>query len=252
MLYITEKEFRSMESFNPYIKIKDNYLYKMLRNLDGFMLEYFHYLVNMPKIDGLIKPNDLIKDDSIYGYQMDYIPNSQNLTEYLQNPKFYIDRIQAMRDIFNTLNEIHKSIIIGDVRNANFLLTEDKTYFIDIDEGKKISSPGALRAYYDIICDGKFVRNRFASDAIKAFVSALSIYYGIDIELHFVRRNDIKDLYSLLKEIKANPIFLYYLDYLITLSKQRASKVELDFASLTSYIDLPTTTEVAKLCRMVK
>lgn len=72
MLEIKKEEIESLPQFKSSIYWgPDDTLYKVIRsNYRENRDDYYLYVNNLPTIEGLVLPIDLIKDDKIYGYQL--------------------------------------------------------------------------------------------------------------------------------------------------------------------------------------
>ena len=88
------------------------------------------------------------------------------------------------------------------------------------------------------------------SDIFKALLSALSIYYGIDLEKYFANK-DILNLLEALKTIKSNPILIYYIEYLIEKARMQDENIDLKFQEVVDYLELPSQKEKERLVRVL-
>lgn len=252
MLNLKKEEVESLPQFKRGLYWgPDDTLYKVIRindkeNRDDFYL----YVSNLKDVPGLVLPIDLIKDEHIYGYQIPYIPDSKNVDELIQEENPQLDIIAIMKSIFASLKGINEHLVLGDVRNTNILIQNNEALFIDWDFGKKVNSKECLFVCYCIIVNKHIVPDSKLSDILKALLSALSIYYGIDME-EFFSNKDLVELFDILKTIKANPALLYYIEYLIEKAKCQDDNLDLQFSDVADYIDRPSSKEKERLVRVL-
>lgn len=252
MLKIKKEEIESLPQFKPSIYWgPDNTLYKVIRkNTNENRDDFYLYVSSIQDTPGLVLPIDLIKDDNIYGYQLPFIENSQNVDEFIRKPKANTDILEVMKSIFTALEQINTHIILGDVRNTNILIKDNGAFFIDWDYGKKISSKETLLVCYCLALEKTLIPDSKLSDIFKALLSALSIYYGIDLEKYFANK-DILNLLEALKTIKSNPILIYYIEYLIEKARMQDENIDLKFQEVVDYLELPSQKEKERLVRVL-
>lgn len=255
MIYLPKSEFYKLDDFESLyssnLKFADeNTLYKAFRqSMFDWQIDFVKYLNEMPPIEGLLLPIDLIIDEEIYGYAMPYIKNAQNIEDYLCSPKIDVDIIQTIKNMYRILRKIHEYIIIGDIRNTNILITsESSCVFIDVEDGKKVDSNKNLITYYNIFVNKQFISNNKLNDLLKTFMSALSLYYDISLEKYF-RKRDICELLEILKVIKASSNLTYYLECLINNAMNKKDDCDIPFEEIIEFIDMPTESEKEKLRR---
>lgn len=250
MLSLKKEEVESLPQFKSNLYWgPDDTLYKVIRLNDRENRDdYYLYVNSLKNIPGLVLPIDLIKDDHIYGYQLPYIPDSKNIDELLQEEKRQLDIIAIMKSIFESLKVINEHLILGDDRNTNILIRNNEAFFIDWDFGKKVNSQKKLLVCYCIVINKHIIPDSKLSDIFKALLSALSIYYGIDIEDIFSNKDLIK-LFEVLKYINANPTLLYYIEYLIEKAKCQDDNLDLQFSDIAEYITPPSSKEKERLVR---
>lgn len=252
MLKIKKEKIESLPQFKPSIYWGPNdTLYKIIRtNQRENRDDYYLYVSNLSCIDGLVLPIDLIKDDKIYGYQLPYIAGSKNVSEFIRRPNKDADTMTIIKNIFKALENINHHLILGDVRNSNILIKGSEVSFIDWDYGKQISSKETLLVCYCLAINKKIIPDSKLSDTFKSLLSALSIYYGIDMEKFFSNK-DLTKLLEILKSINANPNLLYYFEYLIEKFTDYNDEIELNFSDVVDYIKPPSNKEKERLVRLL-
>ena len=250
MLNLKKEEVESLPQFKRGLYWgPDDTLYKVIRISDRENRDdYYLYVNSLKNVSGLVLPMDLIKDEHIYGYQLPYIPDSKNVDELLQEENNQLDVIAIMKSIFESLRGINEHLILGDVRNTNILIRNNEAFFIDWDFNKKINSKKTLLVCYCIDINKHIIPDSKLSDILKALLSALSIYYNIDIE-DFFSNKDLIELFEILKNIKANPALLYYIEYLIEKAKCQDDNLDLQFSDIAEYITPPSSKEKERLVR---
>lgn len=258
MIELSKEEFDKLEKYKnkASLRINGDYLYKFVNATNPKFLEY---VLSLPKIDGFLNPIDLISkpDGSIYGYSMPFLKEAKSLDELLNTIK-KDDVLQIIKELFDTLTELNKYIVYGDIRMANILLYKDKPYFIDWEDGKMISSRKRIfityyNPIYTIIIKHKLsildLENTL-TDNIKLYIVALSLIYGIDLEKAVIK-NDTSFLYSSLKKVRADRILLEYFKYLLELADQNKNKVDEPFTDNINLIKLPSNKQKEKLARLI-
>lgn len=245
---LPKKEFLTLPKLNEKVRIKDNKIFKMCNTKYVSPESFLTYLVSLPNISGAILPDDILIDDSIYGVTSKYLNGSQNITEYLDNPRFEIDIINTIKKIFITLNKIHEFFIIGDVRNENILLTPDEPYFIDFENGRRFDENRFLQTYYSIYVKKLAIDDSKISDTFKTLISVLSIYYTLDLEYLFMGKS-MEDLLLLLINSKSNKYLIYYLESLINDVKNGNYESFFDFTKIIDYLTPPSEKEKNRLIR---
>lgn len=250
MLSLKKEEVESLPQFKSNLYWgPDDTLYKVIRLNDRENRDdYYLYVNSLKNIPGLVLPIDLIKDDHIYGYQLPYIADSHNIDELIAQDTSNLDIIQIITSIFEALNSINKHLVLGDVRNTNILIRNNEAFFIDWDFGKKVNSQKTLLVCYCIVINKHIIPDSKLSDMLKALLSALSIYYGIDMEKQFSNKDPI-ELLNILEYIKANPNLIDYVKYLIEKAKNQDNKIDLQFSEVAKHIEPPSKQEKERLVR---
>lgn len=218
-MIITPHEFEKMTLLHQkhdFIRIKDGTLYKEISNLTSDP-EFIKYLSTL-SIPGVILPKELIyyPNKALFGYTMPYISNSLNIEEFMRYKEFLeIDIVKTITTIFHIVEEIHKHFIISDIHNKNFLLTKDKPYIIDCDNGFKFDGiPKDYSILYNIIIDSKVLYTSVLSDNFKTLISMLCFYYRHDFEGDCLN-NDIINIFEYLIKVHPSSPFIKYFDYLL-------------------------------------
>lgn len=252
MLEIKKEEIESLPQFKPSIYWgPGNTLYKVIRsNYHENRDDYYLYVSNLEDIEGLVLPIDLIKEDKIYGYQLPYIEGSKNIDEFVKNPTKDADIMAIIKSIFKALENINVHLVLGDVRNTNILVKGNEATFIDWDYGKKKHSKETLLVCYCLAINKRIIPDSKLSDIFKTLLSALSIYYGIDMEKYFANK-DLTDLLEILKSINANPNLIYYFEYLIEKFMEQSDEIDLNFSEVADYIESPSSKEKERLVRIL-
>lgn len=252
MLEIKKQEIEILPQFKPSLYWGPNdTLYKIMRtNSKENRDDYYLYVSSLTDVEGLVLPIDLIKEDNIYGYQLPYIAKSQNIDEFIKHPPKNVDRMAIIKSIFKALESINTHLVLGDIRNTNILIKGNDALFIDWDFGKRESSKEILLVCYCLAINKKLLPDSKLGDIFKSLLSALCIYYGIDLERYFANK-DLIDLLKILKKIKANPNLIYYFEYLIEKFMEKSDTIDLSFTEIVDYIDPPSTKEKEKLVRIL-
>lgn len=251
MLSIKKEEVEALPQFKNNIYWgPEKTLYKIIRIKERNSDLFYTYVNSLPNIPGLVLPIDLLKDGHIYGYQLPYIPDSQNIDELISSNKENIDVMAIMTSIFEALRNIHKYLILGDIRNTNILIKDDNALFIDWDFGKKLGSTKSLLVCYCIVINHHIIPDSKLSDILKTLLSALSVYYTYDFEELFANK-DLVDLLEVLLTIEANPNLIYYVKYLIGKAKNNDASIDLQFTDIASFITPPSKKEKEKLARIL-
>lgn len=250
MLSIKKEEVEALPKFKSNIYWgPDDTLYKVIRNNEAND-EFYHYVYNLPPILGLVQPLELLKEQKIYGYQLPFIKDSKNIDELIASNKSDFDTIAIMKSIFESLKNINKYLVLGDIRNTNILIKDNQALFIDWDFGKKVNSKKTLLVCYCIVINHHILPDSKFSDTLKALLSSLSIYYNHDFEVSFANK-DLLDLLEILTNINANPNLLYYIDYLFDKVKSNDHHLDLCFTDVAPFITPPSTKEKEKLVRIL-
>lgn len=124
-------------------KYSDRYLLKIFKSKIDLELkeEKIDFLIKTELPDYVVKPLAKVYVDDVFaGYKMLFIDGAVSFHE-LQKPKYvkenYISPtylIERMIEVGEGIKELHqKGFILGDIRNYNFLLKDNKVYFIDVD-----------------------------------------------------------------------------------------------------------------------
>ena len=252
MLEIKKEEIESLPQFKSSIYWgPDNTLYKVIRsNYRENRDDYYLYVSNLPDIEGLVLPIDLIKDDKIFGYQLPYIEGSKNIDEFVKKPNKDADIMAIIKSIFKALENINVHLVLGDVRNTNILIKGNEATFIDWDYGKKKHSKETLLVCYCLAIHKRIIPDSKLSDIFKTLLSALSIYYGVDMEEYFANK-DLSNLLQILYNINANPNLIYYLEYLIEKFMEHSEDIDLNFSNVVDYIEPPSSKEKERLVRIL-
>lgn len=254
MINLSKEEFEKLPYFiniftDTIRKGPNGLLYKRFRSTPSSLeIEFLCYLNSLSNIEGLLLPTDLLKDEGIYGLAMPEVKNAQNIDEFLTNPKVNIDIKDIIKKLHEYLTNIHNYLVLGDIRNTNILLTEEKPIFIDIEGSKKKDSPYDLNVFYYVKVDGRVMPLNALSDLFKTFISSLSLIYDISFEKYFVNK-DMTILLDLLKKINADISLVYYLDYLINQAKEQQDYANFSLSELIDDITLPTENEKERLVR---
>lgn len=253
MLHIKKEHIKSLPKYKKDLYWgPNNTLYKVFRiPSNSTRDEYYLYINKLKNISGLVLPLDLIKDGNIFGYQLSYIPNSNNINEIIQKKDNNLDIIKTIKSIFLALENIHKHFIIGDIKNSNILIKNNIAYFIDWDMGKKLDSEENLLVDYRMVFEKHLIMDNKIHDIIKAFICALSLYYEINLERYFANR-DLTELLTVLQAIKTNHNFICFLEYLIYNIKKQNDQIDLKFSQIIDYVDLPTKLEKERLVRILR
>lgn len=214
--YLTQDDFEQLPKFKgkELIRVKNHNLYKRIAISK---LVFVEYLATLAHRKGLVLPEAMFGDTRFFnGYVMKSINGSMNVDEYIANPnRPSIDPAAIFKKILTLVEVANRSFVIGDVRNSNILITPNQPYLIDFENGRKLYDYAApISAFYHIKCDGELILESALTDRIKALISALSMYYNLDLEMHYSDK-DIVKLIEDLESVKAPKSILDYLNYLI-------------------------------------
>lgn len=248
-MYIDKKDIFKMPRYTDAIRRQGRILYKMCDTIHFTSENFLKYLTQMPRIPNTILPKDIIRDETgIYGTITYRIYNSQNLEEFLDNPKFEIDLIDTIKKLTIALNALHEHIIVGDVRNANILLTKNNPYFIDFESSDFKKGSRFLAVYYSVRTENLIIPDNQLADSIKFFISLLCIYYNCDLEYLF-KSSTLNDLLSLLINIDANKHLIFYLRTLIADANKNLDAASTNLLEIVNLLTPPSETEKNRLIR---
>ncbi len=76
----------------------------------------------------IVLPKEVIKNDKTRGYTMEFI-KGDNESIYTMNKETLVDELNKLREDLEKLGK--KKIMISDLRDSNFLSTNDRFYLID-------------------------------------------------------------------------------------------------------------------------
>lgn len=252
MIELSISELKQLPKFKDNIYWSPNgTLYKYSRETKYPLFnreDFFYYVKSLPNINGLLQPQDLLVDEKVYGYEMlpiNGLSIEELILKKLINDNKY-DIKELMKKLISTLKVINKYFIFSDVRNSNILISESDVTFIDWDIGKKLTDSFMIPPFYIITDRNKIVCESKLTDMIKGFICALSLYYGKSFE-NLIASKELVDVKMILKEVKANPYIIYYVDYLIEKIKNKDESIELYFDDIIDSIDLPSKKEKERL-----
>lgn len=257
MINLEISELKELTKFKQNIFLApDETLYKICRDPMFISAEYEEFLIyvnNLPKINGLLQPLDLLCDGHFYGYQMDFIKGfsldaliSKNMLNYDE-----WDIKELIKQLFLILQNINKYFIFSDIRNANILVDKNNLTFIDWDLGRKIGDNKVIPTYYDIVYGKKVYPVSILTDNIKAFICALSLYYNMSFEKFIVYKcATIEEIKDILLSVKADYRLIDYIKYLIDQLKKDETIVDLYFNDIVDDIKLPSKREKRKIKKL--
>lgn len=206
-LNISRSELKKKNKFNTNIYEENNILYKVCSDtIDREISHTLCYIHSMPKIDGFLGINDLLVDNGyIYGYTMDKLENSFTLGSVIESEFSLEEKFNLINKITNTIKEIHKYFVIGDIRLDNILIYNNEPVIIDIENGQKLKTRKYLVTYYSL----RDKKNSIMDDIFKLFVCTLSILLNTNLEELFVCENG-NYLDECVYNLGCNEIICYY------------------------------------------
>ena len=210
---------------------------------------FWKFMNGFKSFPGVLLPIDLLCDQEIYGYKMPFISNAQDISLLVSRNEQEKDVRKIILEIFAILKEIHKYFIFNDIRNSNILIKDDNAIFIDWDLGIiKDTNTKACCYYYTY--NISYIGTIF-EDIVKAFISALSLFYYCDLEI-FMKKHSIFDLRELLLNAKADREIIHTIDIIIDIYFKKRKMEELDVVGLFETIDLPSKREKNRVRKRIK
>lgn len=252
MIEIDREIIKKYPKFSPGIyEGEDNDLYKICSLFpdEDQRRNFWKFMNGFKSFPGVLLPIDLLCDQEIYGYKMPFISDAQDISLLVSRDEQDKDVRKIILDIFAILKEIHKYFIFNDVRTSNILIKDDSAIFIDWDLGiVKDSKDDACCYYYTY---NKFYIGTIFEDIVKAFISALSIFYHCDLEI-FMKNNSIFDLRALLLNARADREIIHTIDIIIDIYLKKRKMEELDVVGLFETVDLPSKREKNRVRKRIK
>lgn len=221
-VYKNAKPYKS-STFSTLYKKKDR-LFKLFDNVLGIDLESLKYkqsLYNQVS-PTIILPKDFIMDkEKICGYEQKYI-----WSYTLENAIYKDIPFERKKDIINSLSnslkEINKFLIVGDINLENILIPRNKLdnngYLIDFDFAKKFDSPRIIPTFLTIKdSNNQTMNDNLDTDKIRLFICIISFLYGFNFEYNVNHFGAIPTLYYILGELESldnNGLIMEYAEYL--------------------------------------
>ena len=252
MIEIDREIIKKYPKFSPGIyEGEDNDLYKICTLFpdEDQRRNFWKFMNGFKSFPGVLLPIDLLCDQEIYGYKMPFISNAQDISLLVSRNEQEKDVRKIILEIFAILKEIHKYFIFNDIRNSNILIKDDNAIFIDWDLGIIKNSTDKACCYYYTY--NTFYIGTIFEDIVKAFISALSIFYHCDLEI-FMKNNSIFDLRTLLLNARADREIIHTIDIIIDIYLKKRKMEELDVVGLFETIDLPSKREKNRVRKRIK
>lgn len=252
MIEIDREIIKKYPKFSPGIyEGEDNDLYKICSLFpdEDQRRNFWKFMNSFKSFPGVLLPIDLLCDQEIYGYKMPFISDAQDISLLVSRDEQDKDVRKIILDIFAILKEIHKYFIFNDIRTSNILIKDDSAIFIDWDLGIiKDTNTKACCYYYTY--NISYIGTIF-EDIVKAFISALSLFYHYDLEI-FMKKHSIFDLRELLLNAKADREIIHTIDIIIDIYFKKRKMEELDVVGLFETIDLPSKREKNRVRKRIK
>ena len=252
MIEIDREIIKKYPKYSPGIyEGEDNYLYKICSLFpdEDQRRNFWKFMNGFKSFPGVLLPIDLLCDQEIYGYKMPFISNAQDISLLVSRDEQDKDVRKIILDIFAILKEIHKYFIFNDIRTSNILIKDDSAIFIDWDLGIIKNSTDKACCYYYTY--NTFYIGTIFEDIVKAFISALSIFYHCDLEI-FMKNNSIFDLRTLLLNARADREIIHTIDIIIDIYLKKRKMEELDVVGLFETVDLPSKREKNRVRKRIK
>ena len=252
MIEIDREIIKKYPKYSPGIyEGEDNYLYKICSLFpdEDQRRNFWKFMNGFKSFPGVLLPIDLLCDQEIYGYKMPFISDAQDISLLVSRDEQDKDVRKIILDIFAILKEIHKYFIFNDIRTSNILIKDDSAIFIDWDLGIIKNSTDKACCYYYTY--NTFYIGTIFEDIVKAFISALSLFYHCDLEI-FMKNNSIFDLRALLLNARADREIIHTIDIIIDIYLKKRKMEELDVVGLFETIDLPSKREKNRVRKKIK
>ena len=222
-VYLSQKELNNnYKKFNRCLYHSDHgTVYKnceLSLNDPGFVGERISFISELQPIEGFTYPLSILCDEEhIYGYEMPFLKGYITFAELLKTPgKIYnsflsFEQKKSLLTILHEcLKKLNQQYIVGDIRLDNLMLSKSGNgVLIDWENGAPIHSGLDIFTAYEVFDNSNLIQD----DAIKLFISSLSLLYGVNFEI-IVRCNT---LYALFDMELDSPIKEYIEDVLNSL-----------------------------------
>ena len=218
----------------------NNQIHKMFKGLVTEELEsqlYYNLLIKEELDRRIVMPNALIPDKHgiVIGYIMDYIRGMTISQKILHDDLDFDDKARLVNDFFYLLKEVHNYLTVGDVRNSNLMIGDDKNaYMIDFDFAVRNTTSKSPYVSYHIFNGDECLEDKNA-DIIKMFISALSLLYDYNLETEIKRYSDISHIKDF---IPYGGVLKDYYEYF-------ANKIY-HHEPITEYLDIPLGENIGK------
>lgn len=182
-------------------------------NAPDFVSERIKFVAGMGPIDNFNYPLSVLADENnvIYGYESIYYPNYKTIFDYIRdcNPAWlsFEEKKKILLDINRTLKDVNNDYVVGDINLSNILISGSGDGVI-IDWENGFPFPSTLEAFskYDI----RFL-NPVQNDAIKMFISSISLLYKVSFEQLFSRIT-VDRMLNFAKLLKMPRPIIHYLE----------------------------------------
>ena len=206
---IKKDKVRIKKEFYTNIHEEKDILYKICNDYSSYETQdILTYIYSLPKIDGVLGITDLLCEDGvIYGYTMPKLNGSVTLKSIIEKQFSDETKCFLIKKLTNTLKELHKYLVIGDIRLDNILIYENKPLFIDLENGQKIYERNYLVTLYDL----RDKEYSVMDDIFKLFVCIMSILFNEDFEYLFTTSYDDRQHFEdFINKINSSEIKVYY------------------------------------------
>ncbi len=177
----------------------NNKIYKMFKGLVLEDLEtqlYYNLAIKEDLDRRIVMPNALIPDEHgiVIGYIMDYIKGETISKKILHDDLDFYDKTRIINDFFYLLKQVHEYLTVGDIRNSNLMIGEDRNaYMIDFDFAVRNTLSKNPTVCYQLFNNEECLDDK-NGDIIKMFISALSLLYDFDLEKEIKRYSDVNHI----------------------------------------------------------
>lgn len=148
-------------------------------------------------------------------YEMDFYRNSKTMKKTISS-RFQMKEEQKkaiMYQLFQTLEQLHKHIVLGDIHLDNLLIWQNQGIICDWDCYRKLDENSSIESLYYLYKEK--IKQNALTDTIKLVISLLSFYFHENFEKPFsTEDNALETLFDTLQEKypSLKPIFFQLME----------------------------------------
>lgn len=241
------------KAFNYDTYKKGNKVYKLI---DIESESYMDKLEELRHIPGIVVPQKLISANKDYytpyiGYVRKFV-SGKDINNYILTHPSDEEIIMLTLNLFDTLDEINKHIILCNIKPSNIVVNKQKPFFINLETFKRVGGIISVDDEKLYLYDSKnhFIDFNILTDKIQLFYVILGLFYGITY-INELEYGSLSRLINILKTINADKNLVYYLKSLDNDAINKKSAPSEHFQNILPAIKLPTKDEKAKLARIL-